>query len=258
MNSNPKTALFVSPHLDDAAFSCGGTLIKLASEDWRVILCTIFTASVQRPQGFALSCQTDKGLSPEADYMELRRAEDFEFAQFTNVSELIHLDFAEAPHRNYQSATELFAGIKTDDKIWQRVKIKLGEINDKFAPDLIFAPAGIGNHIDHLQTIQAILESNFAAQTVWYQDTPYVVRHKNALPSSQLNNLNLRLQPLDISGTIEQKILAANLYRTQINFQFGGAENLAIVLREFHLADNAKNFYEYFFSAESIESNRED
>ena len=55
-------ALALSPHLDDAAFSCGGTLAALAAEGWEVAVATLFTASVEAPTGFALACQTDKGL----------------------------------------------------------------------------------------------------------------------------------------------------------------------------------------------------
>ncbi len=73
-------ALFLSPHLDDVAFSCGGTLVGLAAGGWETHLATAFTASVPDPQGFALACQLDKGLGPEVDYMALRRAEDHAFA----------------------------------------------------------------------------------------------------------------------------------------------------------------------------------
>ncbi len=77
------TALFLSPHLDDVAFSCGGTLLRLTDDPrWRVALCTIFTASVPDPQGFALRCQTDKGIPAEVDYMALRRAEDAALRRF--------------------------------------------------------------------------------------------------------------------------------------------------------------------------------
>ena len=72
------SALALSPHLDDAAFSCGGTLAALAAEGWEVVVATLFTASVEAPTGFALACQTDKGLPADADYMAIRRAEDAE------------------------------------------------------------------------------------------------------------------------------------------------------------------------------------
>ena len=69
------TVLAISPHLDDAAFSAGGLLATLARAH-RVVVATVFTQSVPAPTGFALRCQTDKGLAPEEDYLALRRAED--------------------------------------------------------------------------------------------------------------------------------------------------------------------------------------
>lgn len=120
-NKTEKTALFISPHLDDVIFSCGGALAKMRGEGWRTILCTVFTKSVAAPKGFALQCQTDKNLAAEVDYMKLRRAEDCRAAKILKVSEVLHLNFAEAPHRNYNSAPELFAGIKTGDEIWKSV-----------------------------------------------------------------------------------------------------------------------------------------
>ena len=73
-------ALALSPHLDDAVFSCGGTLARLAGAGWRVVVATLFAASVPDPTGFALACQTDKGLAPDVDYLALRRDEDAAFA----------------------------------------------------------------------------------------------------------------------------------------------------------------------------------
>ena len=66
----------VSPHLDDAAFSVGGTLAALAAAGHQVTVLTCFTASVPHPAGFALACQLDKGLPADVDYLALRRAED--------------------------------------------------------------------------------------------------------------------------------------------------------------------------------------
>ena len=83
------TALALSPHLDDAAFSCGGLLASLAREGWHVVMATLFTASVADPTGFALACQLDKGLPAEVDYMALRRAEDVRAAAEAGLSHAV-------------------------------------------------------------------------------------------------------------------------------------------------------------------------
>jgi len=228
-----KTALFISPHLDDAAFSCGGTLARLAEENWRTILCTVFTKSVSHPHGFALECQLDKGLPPEIDYMKLRRAEDCQAAKILNASEVSHLNFAEAPHRGYKSAAELFAGVKNGDEIWRAVAEHFVLLDDIHQPDLIFVPQGLGNHVDHRQTVRAARESLAAKKICWYRDMPYAIRQPEAsalgLPIDNLSEM-----PLDISLYFELKSAACAAYASQIDFQFGGADKLKAALQRFH------------------------
>ncbi|MGI9175047.1 MAG: PIG-L deacetylase family protein, partial [Rhodothermales bacterium] len=97
-------ALFLSPHLDDVAFSCGGTLARLAQEGWMTHLATVFTRSIPNPMGFPLACQLDKGLGADVDYMALRRDEDERFAREAGAADVHHFDLPEAPHRGYMSA----------------------------------------------------------------------------------------------------------------------------------------------------------
>ncbi len=227
------TALFISPHLDDVTFSCGGTLINLVQHGWHVVLCTIFTRSVPDPQGFALRCQTDKGIAPNVDYMALRRAEDEQFANIAGVNELVHLPHPEAPHRGYNAAPELFAGVHEDDQIWNHLVDDLRRLNAAYEPDLIFAPQGLGNHVDHLQVIHALLAAELAGRTCWYRDTPYIIRQPTAAPSTLLPS-GLMEQGVAINATIKGKIVGCCAYTTQIEFQFGGAGEVDRTLRALH------------------------
>ena len=224
-----KTALFISPHLDDVAFSCGGALIELARQNWETALLTVFTRSVPNPSNFALACQLDKNLSAEVDYMKLRRAEDLAFANLASVSKIVHLDLPEAPNRGYNSAPELFAGIKTGDEIW----LAAAEQLKQYKADAVFAPQGIGNHVDHLQTIKAVLHLNLKTPIFWYKDTPYAIHFPDSRPADLLPT-NLLETAFDVSGSILKKVEACCAYATQIGFQFGGAEKLKTDLLEFH------------------------
>ena len=235
-----KTALFISPHLDDVAFSCGATLARLAADEWQTVLCTVFTKSVSRPQGFALACQLDKGLAAEVDYMKLRRAEDCRAAKILNASEIIHLNFLEAPHRGYESGAELFAEIKNGDEIWRRVAEHLALLAEIHQPDLIFAPQGLGNHVDHRQTVRAAEESLAPEKICWYRDAPYAIRQPSAPPNELLPVADLAEIPLDVSSYLEYKIAACAAYASQIGFQFGGADKLKETLRRFHQTEAAR------------------
>ena len=231
------TALFLSPHLDDVAFSCGGTLLRLTGDPrWRVVLCTIFTASVPDPQGFALRCQTDKGIPAETDYMALRRTEDEAYAAFANVHESQRWGYREAPHRGYESPADLFAGVRGDDAVWEPLCDDLAALDSWVEPDLVFAPQGLGNHVDHLQTIRATLAVWPVERVAWYRDTPYAIREPGARPAGLLRleeDLFLCRVPLP-STVLERKIAGCALYASQIGFQFGGEDALREKLTAFH------------------------
>lgn len=229
------TALFISPHLDDAAFSCGGTLIKFARARWQVVLCTTFTASVERPTGFALACQTDKGLASDVDYMALRRAEDAHFAALSGATELLHLGLAEAPHRGYESAAALRGAVQADDDAWREAAACFVDIAAKRRPSIIFAPQAIGLHVDHVQTARAVRFSGLVdlAPVCWYRDVPYAIHDADAPPCEHVPR-GLMEQGCDITRTLKRKVISCGAYVTQLGFQFGGPVELSLLLREYH------------------------
>ena len=235
--SNKPTALFISPHLDDVAFSCGATLALLAGSGWSTVLATVFTRSIPDPTGFALACQTDKGLSPEVDYMALRREEDREAARNLGAGERIWLDLPEAPHRGYASAEAMFAGVPEGDGVWREVAGKLRGLLDAHAPDVVFAPQALGEHADHLQVVRAIRELPAAAPpVVWYRDAPYATRNPESLPSPILPD-GLSEGAVDVTETLGAKLRASAAYRTQLGFQFGGEGGMRETLSNFATAE---------------------
>ena len=254
-----KTALFISPHLDDAVFSCGGTMAKMADEGWQTILCTVFTKSVFSPKDFALACQLDKNLASDVDYMKLRRAEDSCAARILNVSETLHLNFSEAPHRGYNSSPELFAGIKPGDRICRNIAEHLALLGEIYEPEIVFAPQGLGNHCDHLQVIEAVIEFYKEEKVYWYYDTPYAIRQPEAQKYPRLP-LVLKQQSQNISAYLNAKIEACAAYKSQINFQFGSRVNLKKMLTNFHLQSKKDlrvgKFVEHFL-VENIKSTRD-
>ena len=233
-----RTALFVSPHLDDVVFSCGGTLALLADRGWRTVMVTAFTATVLPATGFALACQLDKGLAPEVDYMALRRDEDREAAAILDVADLRWLDLPEAPHRGYDSAPALFDRIRIGDDIWRALADRLERLIAEVEPSQIFAPQGLGSHVDHRQTIRAVQASAGDNPVAWYRDTPYAIRNPEAAP--------FVLEPdagaVGIDDTIGRKIEASCAYASQIGFQFGAKNEVASALTNFARSEGGEKF----------------
>jgi len=240
------TALFLSPHLDDAAFSCGGLLAQLGDAGWRTVLATAFTATVLPATGFALACQTDKGLGPDVDYMALRREEDRAAARILGVSDLRWLGLPEAPHRGYGAASALFGAILDGDETWRPLAVKISALADEVRPDLVLAPQGLGNHVDHRQMIRAVLRAA-PLRLAFYRDAPYVIRNPGAVPHVDGSAMQERV--LGIADGLERKIAASCAYASQIGFQFGGPAALAAALREFAMREGQGLPAERFLAA---------
>jgi len=223
-------ALALSPHLDDAAFSCGGTLARLAREGWEVTVCTAFTRSVPDPAGFALACQLDKGLPAEADYMAIRRAEDAEACARLGARPL-WLDLPEAPHRGYASAAELFGPVRDDDTVATTLAAALRPLLDPM-PDLLLAPQAVGWHVDHVQLVRALLAVlPDGAPVLWWTDFPYAAR-PHSHPARPFEAEMARWPERRLAGDAAARLHACAAYATQLGFQFGGPDGLRRALDE--------------------------
>mgnify|MGYP005848305681 CR=1 FL=1 len=200
--------LFVSPHLDDAVFSAGALIARLA-RDHDVVVATVFTASMLAPMGFALACQTDKGIAPYIDYMALRRAED-ERALDALGARPVWLDLPEAPHRGYETPAALFGPRHTTDDI-AAVAAALAPLVAE--ADAVFGPSGYGDHVDH-HLVRDALDSLGGA--IAWLDLPYAIRAPRAPDAAPV------LQPLAATpDDVNAKLTACAAYESQIGFQFG-------------------------------------
>lgn len=206
--------LALSPHLDDVAFSCGGAVAALAARGWECVVATVFTASVADPQGFALACQTDKGLGPEVDYMALRREEDRRFGAIAGAR-VRHLGLPEAPHRGYGSADELFGPAHEEDGLEGRLRARLVELFAQEHPDLVLVPQGVGGHVDHRLVRRAIAAAPPPAPVLAYRELPYGLREPSDPGPGEL-----ALVP--DAPAVARKLDGAAAYASQLAFQFGG------------------------------------
>jgi len=225
-----RRVLALSPHLDDAAFSCGGTLARLARDGAEVTVCTAFTRSVLKPQGFALACQLDKGLPADVDYMAIRRAEDAEACARLGARP-VWMEFAEAPHRGYADAKALFAPPRGDDGVVTPLAHALSALLEP-APDVILAPQAIGGHVDHVQLVRALRAVlRPSHQILWWADFPYAARphtHPARPFETEMTALPIREMPADMNARLH----ACAAYATQLGFQFGDEAGLRSALAE--------------------------
>ncbi len=213
-----KRVLAVSPHLDDAAFSVGGTLAAMARDGWTVTVLTCFTGNVAIPTGFALACQLDKGLAADIDYMALRRAED-RVACAVVGAEPVHLPFLEAPHRGYEGAAALFGPRRDDDGIVPQLAVALADAAG--TADLVLGPLGLGDHVDHHIVRDALAAAASGRDLLLWEDWPYADRPHVQRPASPARSLHLQPWMRDA------RLAMCEAYTSQIGYQFGSRDALA-------------------------------
>jgi LmbE family N-acetylglucosaminyl deacetylase len=153
------TTLYVSPHLDDVAFSCASGLLRRLDQGERVIVATVFT---------------------EGKGSAARRKEDRAALEAINA-EVIHLGFLDAPDRLQIKASfnSLVLSPTIDRKLVARIKRALDEIE----ADRSYFPLGIGGHVDHRTVFEAR-----SRRARFYEDRPYTY----AAPLRTLRMLELR------------------------------------------------------------------
>ena len=232
------TALFISPHLDDVAFSCGATMSWLASRGWRCVLATAFTRSVHNPTGFALACQTDKGLPVDVDYMALRRQEDTACGRALGTDAVLWLDFAEAPHRGYDTAAQLFAPPLMGDSVVEPLSQALSALCRELQPAITFAPLALGAHVDHVQLQRAVrLAVGAQAPVAWYRDMPYAMR---AGDDAGCNAGSANAAVAFGDRHLQAKLDGCACYGSQLGFQFGGVQDMRAALTSFAHAEGRR------------------
>ncbi len=171
--------LILSPHADDAVFSCGDHIIKWRKQLVNVTVCTIFT-DFQTPimSKDARSLLNHSGFSNINSFKKARNEEDKNALSYmkTNFTSPHLTDGAFRAVKNklvYKSFNELFSG-----KISRLDEITIKKLSHflhvtKINYHLIIAPLGIGNHVDHLITSLCAKKCIPANKLAFYIDVPY-------------------------------------------------------------------------------------
>ncbi|HUO01619.1 MAG TPA: hypothetical protein VMU31_02495 [Rhizomicrobium sp.] len=163
-----RPVIVLSPHFDDACFALGGFLKALGHG----ILINIFTrgAYVARPD------LAKVGIPPDGIHF-IRDSEDREFARACGLRRY-DLE-CEEPHLRGRRPSDMAAGLPDD----------IGQVEEKLLPLLLalaadeparpalFAPLGIGRHVNHRAVAEAVMGELKLLGDVFdlhfYEDLPY-------------------------------------------------------------------------------------
>ena len=230
--------IFLSPHLDDVAFSCGGLVWDLTNEGQSV---EIWTINAGDPQGDELSTlaqvlHNNWGLGLNA--VEVRRAEDKKACQIIGAAPRYfpYLDciYRKTPQGDfyYSSEGDIFGGLDPREVgLLERLSEQLrAELPEEVR---VVAPLGIGNHVDHELVRKAV--SRLDIPLLYYPDYPYA-REEEGKQTLKFMGTSLEWQSLDFPLTdrgLESWIEAAGVFQSQISTFWEDDQDLGLQIREF-------------------------
>lgn len=190
-----KPCYFFSPHLDDAVLSCGSLLSYLSGKT-PVTVVTVFTKASEKPYTFSAKRFLKKCNENDAELLFKKRKSEDTLAMNTLRISSIHCGMVDGTWRKKSSLSKVrkkvgkifpellyryptffhvsSGKLSGDDLVFSK---ELRASLKKYIPKnaVIFAPLGIGNHIDHVLVRKVF--SGFP-NIIYWSDFPYNVTKK--------------------------------------------------------------------------------
>lgn len=172
--------LYLSPHLDDVALSCGGQVWQATQAGETVWIATVMAGD---PPGLSARSALSEYVAElhtrwqlDEDAVAARRKEDRAACHILGA-EPVHLAIPDCIYRHdgqeafYQSDEQIFGSV--DPRELNLIQEIAGQLVRLPTPRRIFAPLGIGHHVDHL-LVRAAAEALWTpARLSYYEEYPY-------------------------------------------------------------------------------------
>jgi len=232
--------IYLSPHLDDVVLSCGGTLFQQARQGETIAVVTIFAGS---PPPRPLSSfveelhQRWQAAAPTVDLRDppaVRRQEDLRALRRLSAAILpMHLPLSDCIYRTdsqgnalYDSRDQIFGEVSGEDP----TRSTLETAGPPPPGTIVYAPLGVGHHVDHQIVHDWARGWGLPAQVRYYEDYPY------AADEAALRTITENLHDWEQTcNTISERALAAKIeatacYETQISSFWENVEAMKVAL----------------------------
>jgi LmbE family N-acetylglucosaminyl deacetylase len=227
--TGPARHVFLSPHYDDIPLSAGATVRLLAEQGKTPETVVVFGSEPDRAQpltAFAQELHDKWGLTAD-EVIASRQAEERDAAGTLGARSSV-LPFRDAIYRgaSYLSDDDLFSTPVPAEQAALPAAIAaaldLGNTPDRSTR--LYAPLGIGRHVDHQLVFATGIALADQGWDVWfYEDTPYALKPRAM--ASRLAELDreIALAPVarvPAAATWEQKLDAILCYPSQLETVF--------------------------------------
>jgi LmbE family N-acetylglucosaminyl deacetylase len=228
--------LYLSPHLDDAVFSCGGLMAMQDARGEPISVLTLFAGDPPDYRISEFAAQLHARWGKAGPPVAMRRAED-RLACGRLGASVVHLEFPDAIYRVnasekplYPDSESLFSGLgPEEEKLREDMAQALQEIN--FENAIVYCPMGLGGHVDHQLTRAAAEELDI--RLIYYADMPYASRSEDLQAIFDQQDVHWKQVRLT-EEAIDAWVSAILEYQSQLSTFWNDEDQLYKELRNFH------------------------
>jgi LmbE family N-acetylglucosaminyl deacetylase len=205
--------IYLSPHLDDAVYSCGGLIHQQGQQGMQVEIWTVFAGHFEAGSlsPFAKAIHERWGTGEQS--VNARREEDARACALLGAAP-VHFHFQDVIYRSNPLSgqaeiinnEDLFrACLPSDAQLQQQIAAALEDELSWQKDVQVCIPLGLGKHIDHTLVRKAAEALHMSLPLAYYADFPYVLDDEieGTLPGQR----TFVLSPSNITAWCEAVIL---------------------------------------------------
>lgn len=252
--------LFISPHLDDIALSCGGMVRRLTRAGNPVLIVTLCTADAPPGQELSPAAQHEHWQWQLGDQPYFHRRQEDERMAAQLGAQTAHLGLLDAIYRRSgragsTSGVPLYEGKdfmsgRVHPWDWEHqlpaVVEALQRVFATHQPERVYGPLTAGGHVDHIITRRALEQLVQPRQLIYYEDYPYAQKDPASLARLLEGDVqNWKSQRVELTEEeIASRIAAIACYRSQLFAVFGDAASMPERVREYISRTGGERFWE--------------
>lgn len=219
-------AIFLAPHLDDAALSCGAQIAMQTRGGARVLVVTVMAGDPAEPDLSDYVRSLHDRWQLAADAAAQRRAEDVAACAILGA-DYLHLDVPDCIYRTdpatgaplYLSDPDIFGPVAPAEAYL------VEQLATAFAAlppaDRVVAPLTVGHHVDHLLVQESAAQTWENHRLCYYEDYPYA--QEPGAVAAVIDALPGRWQPQVVpvdAAALAAKIESILAFRSQLSTFF--------------------------------------
>ncbi len=232
--------IYLSPHLDDAVFSCGGLIHHQALSGDFVEIWTICAGDPPEGDLSSFAASLHQRWETGRDAVEKRRQEDKSACQVVGAK-AVHFSVPDCIYRRspdtdeplYTSEEMIFGVLDPSetpmiDQLANRIQEKFPGHGDY----RVVSPLAIGGHVDHVFTRR--IAEGWSEALYYYADFPYSL----GIPLDTLDDLQpylIKLTPADLEAWQN----AIREYPTQLSTFWENETDMVNAVQEYHRMRNS-------------------